>query len=141
MAKNLIPEIARMLGVEIGEEFKIKGDKDFEHKTFYLTIRGLKGKLDQYPKKELPAMAALDSLLFGDTEIVKMPWKPNEGRTVYSFYSVGLDGVLKVVDFIWVNDIITFQALVKAGWVYKTRAEAEAALPAVAAEMGVEYEL
>lgn len=27
------------------------------------------------------------------------------------------------------------------GWVYRTRAEAEAALPAVAAEMGVEYEL
>lgn len=70
-----------------------------------------------------------------------MPWKPKEGQTVYSFYSVGLDGVLKVVDFIWVNDIITFQALVKAGWVYKTRAEAEAALPDVAAGIGVEYEL
>lgn len=25
MAKNLIPEIAKMLGVELGEEFKIKG--------------------------------------------------------------------------------------------------------------------
>ena len=86
-------------------------------------------------------MATLLDLLCGEAEIVKMPWKPKEGQTVYSFYSVGLDGVLKVVDFIWVNDIITFQALVKAGWVYKTRAEAEAALPAVAAEMGVEYEL
>lgn len=85
--------------------------------------------------------ATLLDLLCGEAKIVKMPWKPKEGQTVYSFYSVGLDGVLKVVDFIWMNDIITFQALVKAGWVYKTRAEAEAALPAVAAEMGVEYEL
>lgn len=25
MAKNLIPQIAKMLGVELGEEFKIKG--------------------------------------------------------------------------------------------------------------------
>lgn len=25
MAKNLIPKIAKMLGVELGEEFKIKG--------------------------------------------------------------------------------------------------------------------
>ena len=25
MSKNLIPEIARMLGVEIGEEFKVEG--------------------------------------------------------------------------------------------------------------------
>lgn len=32
-------------------------------------------------------------------------------------------------------------AFLKAGWVFRTRQEAEAALPAVAAEMGVEYEL
>lgn len=28
MAKNLIPEIAKMLGVELGEEFKIEGDNE-----------------------------------------------------------------------------------------------------------------
>lgn len=142
MAKNLIPEIAKMLGVEIGEEFKIKGYDDSDTRTYKFTAQGLRVKLVEHPEAtEFNALAALNSLLVGDAEIVKMPWKPNEGQTVYSFYSVGLDGVLKVVDFIWVNDIITFQALVKAGWVYKTRAEAEAALPAVAAEMGVEYEL
>lgn len=141
MSKNLIPEICKMLGVELGEEFKINGDEDFKQKTFYLTERGLKAKLDKHPEKEIPAMAALDSLLFGDTEIVKLPWKPKEGQTVYSFYSVRLDGVLEVADFIWVNDIITYQALVKAGWVFPTREEAETALPTVAAELGVEYEL
>lgn len=141
MAKNLIPQIAQMLGVELGEEFKIKGDKDFEDKTFYLTIRGLKAKLDQYPNKELPAMAALDSLLFGDTEIVKMPWKPSEGQTVYSFYARGISSVLEVIRFVWVGSVVSHQALVKAGWVYPTREEAEAALPKVAAGMGVQYVL
>lgn len=133
MAKNLIPEICKMLGVEIGEKFKIKGDGH----TYSIKLDGLHS--DQYAMED--DYATLLDLLCGEAEIVKMPWKPKEGQTVYSFYSVGLDGVLKVVDFIWVNDIIIFQALVKAGWVYKTRAEAEAALPAVAAEMGVEYEL
>lgn len=132
MAKNLIPEIAKMLGVEIGEEFKIRGDD----RTCFIDLDGL--HLD-YHVADDEDNAMLHDILCGDTEIIKMPWKPNEGQTVYSFYSVGLDGVLKVVDFIWVNDIITFQALVKAGWVYKTRAEAEAALPAIAAEMGVSY--
>lgn len=32
-------------------------------------------------------------------------------------------------------------ALYKIGWIYRSQAEAEAALPAVAAEMGVRYEL
>lgn len=73
MAKNLIPEIAKMLGVELGEEFKIEGD----NRTYWFDLDGL----------------------------------PNE------------------------------YALLDKGWVYRSQAEAEAALPAVAAEMGVRYEL
>ncbi len=138
MSKNLMPQIAQMLGVELGEEFQVKGD-DYEL-TYIFTDDGLKityaGGIEISQESTNSAFVAL---VMGKDEIVKLPWKPKKGQTVYSFYSVGLDGVLKVVDFIWVNDIITFQALVKAGWVYKTRAEAEAALPAVAAEIGVEY--
>lgn len=140
MAKNLIPQIAQMLGLQLGEEFKIKGEDKLM--TYRFNSDGLQVTYDD--GIEIPYIStnlALVALVKGEEEIIKLSWKPKEGQTVYSFYSVGLDGVLKVVDFVWVNDIITFQALVKAGWLYKTRAEAEAALPAVAAEMGVEYEL
>lgn len=138
MAKNLIPEICKMLGVEIGEEFKVKG----REYIFHFVDNGLIAyRTDGSVLPHENCLAHFLWLINGEEEIVKMPWKPKEGQTVYSFYSVGLDGVLKVVDFVWMNDIITFQALVKAGWLYKTRAEAEAALPAVAEEMGVEYEL
>lgn len=34
-----------------------------------------------------------------------------------------------------------FKVVHKIGWIYRSQAEAEAALPAVAAEMGVRYEL
>lgn len=134
MSKSLMSEIANMLGVAIGEEFKIRGDA----RTYWLDLDGLHSGWHVADEED---NAMLHDLLCGDAEIIKIPWKPKEGQTVYSFYSVGLDGVLKVVDFIWVNDIITFQALVKAGWLYKTRAEAEAALPTVAKELGVEYKL
>lgn len=90
MSKNLMPQIAEMLGIELGEEFKVEGDKDFEQKTFYLTTRGLKVKLDQCPKKEIPAMAVLDSLLFGDTKIIKLPWKPKMDERYWTF-SLGVD--------------------------------------------------
>lgn len=139
MSKNLIPKIAHMLGVEIGEAFKVKGDNDL---TYRFTNNGLKLTHDSgIELAKIAANVAFVDLVNGKDEIVKLPWKPKEGQTVYSFYSVGLDGVLKVVDFVWVNDIITFQALAKAGWVYSTREEAEAALPKVAAEMGVQYVL
>lgn len=138
MSKNLIPEICKMLGVELGEEFKIKG---YDGLTYKLTDNGLELTTVDGQKTKWFDHGALNSLLKGKMEIVKLTWKPKEGQTVYSFYSVGLDGVLKVVDFVWVNDIVTFQALAKAGWVYSTREEAEAALPKVAAEMGVQYVL
>lgn len=140
MAKNLIPQIAQMLGVKLGEEFKIKGEDELM--TYRFNSDGLQVTYgDGIELSYISTNSAFVALVKGTDEIVKLPWKPKEGQTVYSFYSVGLDGVLKVVDFIWVNDIITFQALVKAGWVYKTREEAEAALPKVAAELGVEYKL
>ena len=128
---NLIPQIAEMLGVELGEEFKIGNNSA----RFWFDLDGLHS--EEFETADL----TLYRLACGKAEIVKLPWKPKEGQTVYSFYSVGFDGVLKVVDFIWVNDIITFQALAKAGWIFPTREEAKAALPKVAAEMGVEYEL
>lgn len=137
MSKNLMPQIAEMLGIELGEEFKVEGDKAFEQKTFYLTARGLKVKLDQCPEKEIPAMAVLDSLLFGDTKIIKLPWKPKHKDKYWTFYINNHDK-LDTDWNIWTEEVAELARL-KAGWVYRTRAEAEAALPAVAAELGVEF--
>lgn len=138
MSKNLIPEIAKMLGVELDEEFKIKGDKDFEQKTFYFTVRGLKAKLDKYPNKELPAMAALDSLLFGDTEIIKLPWKPKKGEGYYTFGTSA--GKWMIWGQRWTNHPVDLALLAK-GWVFRSNKEAEAELPKVATEFGAKYEL
>lgn len=131
MAKNLIPEIAKMLGVELGEEFKF-GNNNVK---FWFDLDGLHS--EEFETADL----TFYRLARGDAEIVKLPWKPKEGQTVYSFYAGGISRVLEVISFVWVGSVVSHQALVKAGWVYKTRAEAEAALPAVAKEMGVEYEL
>lgn len=41
----------------------------------------------------------------------------------------------------WWDSLPHEYALLDKGWVYRTRAEAEAALPKVATEIGVKYEL
>lgn len=135
MAKNLIPQIAQMLGVELGEEFKIKG---YDGLAYKLTDNGLELTTVDGQKTKWFDSGALNSLLKGKMEIVKLPWKPKKGETYYTFEL--LDGKW-IVHLLWWAGSPNGYALLEKGWVYRTQEEAEAALPAVAAEMGVEYEL
>lgn len=133
MAKNLIPEIAHMLGVEIGEEFKIKGYK----LTYMITDDKWLMATDDSPEIGwTPANTLFVDLLNGDAEIVKLPWKPKQGEDYYTFG--GSDGIWRVSQQHWTCHPFDL-ALFEKGWVYRTRAEAESALPKVAAEMGVKF--
>lgn len=134
MTKNLIPEIAKMLGVEIGEEFKVKGD---DETTYIFTDDGLKLTYDGgIGIVEISSDAAFAALVNGKDEIVELPWKPKEGEKYWSF----LPGAWMVTWYTWDDSPIDF-AFYKVGWVFRTKEEAEAALPAVAKELGVEYKL
>lgn len=134
MSKNLIPKIAKLLGVEVGEEFKVKGDDEF---TYTLTDDGLKitfaGGIEI---SQVSTNSAFVALVMGKDEIVKLPWKPKKGEDYYTFG--GSDGIWRVSQQHWTCYPFDL-ALFEKGWVYRTRAEAEAALHAVAEEMGMEY--
>lgn len=138
MAKNLIPQIAQMLGVELGEEFKVKGD---DETTYIFTDDGLKLTYDGgIGIVEISSDVAFAALVNGKDEIVKLPWKPKKGDVYYTFSFVGLSEEWVVVKQQW--DAHPYErALLDKGWVYRTREEAKSALPAVAKEMGVDYEL
>ena len=60
MAKNLIPEIAKMLGVEIGEEFKIE---TFDYITYRFDNDGLKATCDKKPEAK-PETSVKESGMF-----------------------------------------------------------------------------
>lgn len=138
MAKNLIPQIAKMLGVELGEEFKIK-DKHGEFvsdKTYKFSENAL-----MYFHQEddniyrIVSRTTLCSLLNGNYEVVKLPWKPKEGEKYWGFWYSSLNDAWIVLLYTWGNNPADF-AFYKAGWVYRTKEEAQAALPKVAAELG-----
>ena len=156
MAKNLIPEIAKMLGVELGEEFKIKdptGTLDsialnsvyafIEHDSLegaVLTLSTGEARPLYMPPRPLEpiALKVLELLCRGKCEVVKLPWKPKEGDTFYSFdirY-----GKWVVCSYMWAGVPCDYALLAK-GWIYRTCEKAKAALPKVAAEMRVDYEL
>lgn len=136
MSKNLIPEIARMLGVEIGEEFKIKG---YDGLTYKLTDNGLELTTVDGQKTKWFDHGALNCLLKGKMEIVKLPWKPKFADRYFGFFK--FNGKLRITRYdIW-RGTVEEEAQYRCGWIFRTREEAEAALPAVAKGLDVEYEL
>ena len=136
MAKNLIPQIAKMLGVEIGEEFKVKGDDEL---TYTLTDDGLKitfaGGIEI---SQVSTNSAFVALVMGKDEIVKLPWKPKKGDAYYTFEIFRCKWVVRSL---WWTGAPCNYALLDKGWVFRTKEEAEDALTKVAAEIGVDYEL
>lgn len=144
MAKNLMCEICKMLGVKLGEEFKV--DK-YDEMTFKFAENMLVARADFKGAKWGITYVVLSELLGGNVEIIKLPWKPKKGTEVYTFSFTTHEynsrfcphkGVWYVTKWNWVGFPWQIAALDK-GWVFRTKQEAEAALPAVAAEMSVEY--
>lgn len=131
---NLIPQIAQMLGVEIGEEFKIKG---YDELTYSFTDDGLRVTYgSDIEISQISTNSAFVALLNGKDEIVKLPWKPKKGEDYYTFG--GSDDIWRVSQQHWTCHPFDLAVLAK-GWAYPTREEAQAALPKVAAEMGVKF--
>lgn len=135
MTKNLIPEIAKMLGVEIGEEFKV--DK-YDEMTFKFAENMLVARADFKGAKWGITYVVLSELLGGYLEIVKLPWKPKMYEEYWTFGKLGEKWIVGTLSW---RELPYEILLFDKGWVYHTRAESAAALPKVAAEFGVEYEL
>lgn len=74
---NKMKEVAQLLGVEIGEEFGVKG-KAFNYHLGNESLFDEQG--NSYP-------ALLVNLINGKTEIVKLPFKPKNGEIYWTPYN------------------------------------------------------
>ena len=141
MSKNLIPKIAELLGVELGEEFIIEKD-NFSNRFFRFTERGLSAR-DISGKAIVlgsAGSAILKELILGSCEFTKIPWRPLLGDAYWTF-AIFEDDTLGVSCNYWdfLNSSICDFALLKAGWIFRTKKEAQTALPTVAKELGLNY--
>ena len=117
MAKNYMADVARMLGVELEEEFKIDSSD-----TIYKFYKN--GLCFQCGGAWLRADSNLIDLIKGDSKIVKLPWQPKNGDR---YYFPG-DGFTITSRAIWC-DLTLEYALKEAGMIFRTAEECEAALP------------
>lgn len=129
MAENKMAEVAKLLGVELNEEFHVR-DQDGE-------IFGYKYKITQkglcfwvsYSKKWIDS-SNLEALLFGTYSIEKIPFVPKNEEGYYTYAGRSF----KISHYTWCGDAWEY-GIYRAGMVFRTRAEAVAARPNVYKEL------
>lgn len=132
MAKNYMAEVAKMLGVEIGQVFHIKNSDSW---IYRLNFQGLETKCQE---NEWLECNLLPKLLNGELEIIKLPWKPKYGDKYYTYYTNGEEWL--IWDNTWSSDVSDYARL-KSGIVFRTSQAALNALPQKYKELtGEEYE-
>ena len=111
---NHMKEAAKMLGVELGEEFEIEG---VYGNPFRLTECGMYDCCDRVMS------LVLHNLITGNYEVVKKPWIPKDGEKVWAIYS-DPEPIIGETHFVSqsYNDLSRFAL----GCLCRTREEAEA---------------
>lgn len=115
MSKNYMPDVAKMLGVELGERFTLDDGTNTE---YAITQKGISIFGND---KKCNTDFVLGCLLRGSYEIVKLPWKPKDGDDYYFVYP---DGSIYCCHFCYKGPVDL--AMLYMGNCFRTKADAEA---------------
>lgn len=128
MQKNVMSEVVKLLGLEIGESFMV------DECIYMIDKDGLWKK--EYGKWR--CSGDLENLLTGRKKIVTLPWKLKIGNKYWTFHcNCGRDW--SVIEDTW-GGYVGEIARLKVGWVFKTKEKAEEVLPEVEKEFLAENE-
>ena len=118
ISNTYFPEIAKMLGVEINEKFKILDvESGVIFENYYFLNDGLY-HIDFNEKKHNTSCLSLYKLLSKQYEIQKLPWAPKAGEICYI-----VDLTSTYYGWIY-QDINYFNILLELGLIVKTKEEA-----------------
>lgn len=121
MIKNLMPVIAKELGVEIGEEFEIKGIKN----TKYRFKNNMLESINKTSRNTGWICSGLYINRFAEIEIIRLPFNPQKGDYYWTYWCKDFS----VIRDYWDNTPADY-ALKLAGIVFRTEEEAIEARPA-----------
>lgn len=131
---NYYKQIAEMLGLELGQEFRIIGshEKTIDDALFEITEDGLFSKANNLSGK---VTLMLDLLLSGKYKAVPKPWKPENGEQ-YWYYSFKSNKALCTFFGNYVEDY----AMWKSGNCFRTKEEAKTKGKEIMEKLVKEYE-
>lgn len=126
MSKNLIPEIAKLLGVEMEEAFKIRRpDYEVCENGIYAFFEN-EGLMKKNEQGEFDNNSSIEfeDLCLGNYEVVRLPWEPKEGDRYYAIAPTD-DTKPYISLYIWRGYVVDY-ALWKLEMIYRTGEEAQA---------------
>lgn len=131
---NYYKQIAEMLGLELGQEFRIIGshEKTIDDALFEITEDGLFSKANNLSGK---VTLMLDSLLSGKYKAVPKPWKPKFGEQYWS-YSLRINRACCNM----FGEFIEDYAMWKSGNCFRTEEEANTKGKEIMEKLVKEYE-
>lgn len=131
---NIVPQIAKALGVELEEEFKVSNVKDcvfkFTKNNFVCPNGRGRFKNDDFHQ-------VFEDLVHGDAEIIKIPWKPKKGE-IYR-YVWGEKDTLEIGVAEWEDGISDYCYFISKNC-FRTTAQAEASRQSVWERLNKEVE-
>lgn len=121
MRKNYMAEVAKLLGVELGESFKTTSSTQGNYHRYYQFTdkKGFETSVDGV-EWEMAAAVTLRDILMGETEVVKLPWKPRKGE-MYYFPDMGTSSLGSCLCWLGTE---TDKNLYDRGFVFQTIEEA-----------------
>lgn len=131
---NYYEQFAEMLGLELGQEFRIIGshEKTIDDALFEITEDGLFSKANNLSGK---VTLMLDLLLSGKYKVVPKQWKPKY-KELYWFYEITSYSCEQKV---WLESSFDL-AIWKAGNCFRTEKKAEAEGKKITEQIKEEYE-
>lgn len=119
---NLIPMIAKELGVEIGEEFTLSNESHDEGEYYYFNghelCHHIPGKTPDYAQYR-----TLADLVMGDKKIIKLPFEPKDGEQYWIV--VWTNDNIFTTEFAWKEISCICCGHKYCGNVFRSEAEAE----------------
>lgn len=116
---NKMSSVADLLGMELGEVFRIKDYPTYPETYFRFTDDGLMQSVDTIAWTK-PSAWVLGSLITGALQITKLPWKPSYGEI---FYMPSVVNENKYIRLFW-HDSGTYKSFYQQGMICRTKEEA-----------------
>lgn len=135
MAENKMAEVARLLGVELDEEFRLTNNigNNVSYSNCVLKINvkeGLMYYIKEYDFWQPCNGSLLNDILAGKYGIKKQPWKPKDGELYWTYFNNNW-----FVDRNTYSDEPMHHMREKCGAVFRTKEEAIKARPRVYEEL------